>query len=120
MVKSDQSTADAAASARPALINNAQASPTPALTRDARRDAIAAPPAMPTMKIATTVLNAYVVGPRICTSSRVHTTCSVNDANPLVPSAVAASHGCEVRSGGTLVPPLAAAVPLFGLGSASG
>jgi hypothetical protein len=63
------------------------------------------------MKIATTVLNAYVVGPRIWTNSRVHTTCSVNEANPLTPRAAAASQGwdaCGVRRGGTLVPPFAA------------
>jgi hypothetical protein len=94
IVNSDQSTAAAAASARPALMSSVHASPTPAFTRDASRDAIAAPPAIPTMKIATTVLKAYVVGPRIWTSRRVHTTCSVSEANPLAPSAIAASHAC--------------------------
>ncbi len=58
MVSSAQSTADAAASARPALISSEHARPIAGFMRDASREPIAAPPAMPMMKIATTVLKA--------------------------------------------------------------
>ena len=59
MVSSAQSTADAAAIARPTLASRHIASPTAGWrTRAASRAPMAAPPARPTMKIETTVLKA--------------------------------------------------------------
>src|SRR5262245_47435757 len=52
-----------------------------------------APMARPATNTATIMLNAYVVGPRMRASSRVHTTCSVSDANPEIPRAAAARPG---------------------------
>ena len=37
-----------------------------------------------------------MVGPRICTSKRVQTTCSVNDANPLAPIGHAATNYYQI------------------------
>src|SRR6478609_8672378 len=98
-VRSARSTEAAVATANAAHASIDTARPIAGLAmRVANREDNAAPMAMPMMKIATTVLNAYVVGPRICTRRRVHTTCNVSDAKPLTPRASAASHGHDMTS----------------------
>src|SRR5687767_9054797 len=63
------------------------------LTRTPKLD----PSAMPVMNDAAIAANAYVVGPRIRASSRVHETSYTSAANPEIAAAIAASAGRGVR-----------------------